>query len=389
MYPARFPVKIFNLFFSKISTNGYLFDPFAGSGSLALAAYLKCFNSIVWDLNPMIYIFTDASIKVIEGFNIKQVLQIINKAMNYGRVWLPAGVEYWWPQEVLDIIGRIWGFFRDNLAVFNSNAMEFEVLDNLWSLYAIVALYVSRKLSYTDDSIPKWYRSKLKINKISKLLSQNDVKTLFERYLRRKIKNLYDAQNIISKPSCKSIIMAKAIDAVSANEYPKDIAGVLTSPPYIQAQEYIRSFKWELKLLGVPDTIILKLKKLEIPYRPPVKLEIVSATYYEVLDMIEEQRFKTLLESYFTNTLTTLEKSAENIKEGGTLGIFVGEATVRGKLIPIVKILKEHLVNKLGMSEENNSGINDEIRKRRLFKNRKNLNPIGIKNEHLIFLKKP
>lgn len=387
MYPARLPIKIFDLFFSKVNLNGPFFDPFAGSGSLALASYLKCFDSIVWDLNPMIHVFVDAGIKIIEGYSTKEITESISKAVNYGRSWLPNGVEYWWPQEVLDIIGRIWGFFRDNLAVFNPSNMGFEVYSDVWSLYSIAALYASRKLSYADDSVPKWYKSRYKVSKVTKLLSENSVEKLFWHYVNRKVKVLSRVQEKSPKLSCKPEIEVKAADAVTINDYPEKIAGVLTSPPYIQAQEYIRSFSWELKLLGVPETLITQLKKLEIPYRPPAKLSILSTSYDEILGEVEP-RFKTLLESYFTNTLLVLEKAAQSIKKDGVMSIFVGEATLRGRPIPIVKIFKEHLANKLKLIEINNTDVDDEIKKRRLFKRRKNLNPNGIKTEHLIFLKK-
>jgi len=390
MYPARFPAKIFDIFFSTINSRCPLFDPFSGSGSLALASYLKGFDSIVWDLNPMIHVFVDAGLKLINGYSIGGVLVLIEKATSYGRPYLPEGAEYWWHQEGLDLIGKVWGFFRDNLASFNPATKEFEPYESSWSLFAVIALYASRRLSYSDDNVPKWYKSKLKVGKIMKELSEKAVEELFKHYVIKKAKDLCKTQERVSRPLCERepAVMVKAVDAVTANEYPKDVAGVLTSPPYIQAQEYIRSFSWELRLLGVPESTISELKKLEIPYRPPVGLEIQSATYHEVLDQIGEPKFKKLLESYFTNTLTVLEKAAEGIERGGIMGIFVGEATVRGKAIPTVKIMKEHLTNKLQMSEMSGMRIEDKIERRRLFKKRKNLNPNGIEVEHLVFLRK-
>jgi hypothetical protein len=70
------------------------------------------------------------------------------------------------------------------------------------------------------------------------------------------------------------------------------------------------------------------------------------------------------------------------------IGIFAGEATVRGNPIPIAKIIGEHLTRKFQLEELVRDRLEDKIKRRRLFKGRKNLNPDGIKIEHLVFLQK-
>jgi hypothetical protein len=389
MYPARFPAKIFDIFFEKLRFKGVVFDPFAGSGSLALASYLNCYDSVVWDLNPIIHVLVDAGIKVINKYSIRRVAELLVKAKRYGRPWLPLRADYWWPEEVLDIISRIWGFFRDNLAVFNPNNMAFEALDDAWSLFAIIGLYASRKLSYTDDSVPKWYKSKLKVSKVTRIISERSARSLFDYYARRKAEVLREIEKTVPKPQCSPLVVVRVTDAVTTSDYPDKVVGVLTSPPYVQAQEYIRSFSWELKLLGVSEETISKLRKFEIPYRPPVDVEILSDTYYEVLNSIPEEKFKSLLRSYFTNVLTVLEKTVCKTEVNSIIGIFAGEATVRGNPIPIAKIIGEHLTRKFQLEELVRDRLEDKIKRRRLFKGRKNLNPDGIKIEHLVFLQKP
>ena len=387
MYPARFPSKIFDLFFSKLGVRGVIFDPFAGSGSLALASYLKCYDSEVWDLNPVIHVIVDASVNVVRGYSVGEALRLLEDALRYGRGWLPSDAGYWWPEQVLDIISRVWGFFRDNMASFNDSKLAFEPYDERWSLYAVIALYASRRLSYTDDSVPKWFKSRYKVGKLASLLSVNDVRELFWRYVRLKAVRIARVQESLVKPNCEPNVEVKVVDVVTASKYPDGVAGALTSPPYVQAQEYIRSFSGELKLLGVPDSTISRLRSLEIPYRPPLNLNVESPTYQELLEGLEH-KYRKLLESYFTNTLQVLERTAENMMEKAVLGVFAGESTVRGKPVPIIKVVREHLTRKLNLREVEGGIIEDRIRRRRLFKKRKNMNPNGIQVEHLTLLRK-
>ena len=387
MYPARFPSKIFDLFFSKLGVRGVIFDPFAGSGSLALASYLKCYDSEVWDLNPVIHVIVDASVNVVRGYSVGEALRLLEDALCYGRGWLPSDAGYWWPEQVLDIISRVWGFFRDNMASFNDSKLAFEPYDERWSLYAVIALYALRRLSYTDDSVPKWFKSRYKVGRLTTLLSVNDVRELFWRYARLKAGRIARAQESLVKPNCEPNVEVKVVDVVTASKYPDGVAGALTSPPYVQAQEYIRSFSGELKLLGVPDSTISRLRSLEIPYRPPLNLSVKSSTYQELLEGLEP-RYRKLLESYFTNTLQVLERTAENMMEKAILGVFAGEATVRGRPVPIIEVVREHLTKKLNLREVEGGIIEDRIRRRRLFKKRKNMNPNGIQVEHLTLLGK-
>jgi hypothetical protein len=387
MYPARFPSKIFDLFFSKVEVRGVIFDPFAGSGSLALASYLKCYDSVVWDLNPMIHVIVDASVNVVRGYSVGEALRLLEDALRYGRGWLPSDAGYWWPEQVLDIISRVWGFFWDNMASFNDSKLAFEPYDERWSLFAVVALYASRRLSYTDDSVPKWFKSRYKVGRLASLLSVNDVRELFWRYARLKAVRIARAQESLVKPNCEPNVEVKVVDVVTASKYPDGVAGALTSPPYVQAQEYIRSFSGELKLLGVPDSTISRLRSLEIPYRSPINLNVESPTYQELLEGLEH-KYRKLLESYFTNTLQVLERTAENMMEKAILGVFAGEATVRGRPVPIIKVVREHLTRKLNLREVEGGIIEDRIRRRRLFKKRKNMNPNGIQVEHLTLLRK-
>jgi hypothetical protein len=272
------------------------------------------------------------------------------------------------------------------MASFNDSKLAFEPYDERWSLYAVVALYASRRLSYTDDSVPKWFKSRYKVGKLALLLSVNDVRELFWRYARLKAGRIARAQESLVKPNCEPNVEVKIVDVVTASKYPDGVAGALTSPPYVQAQEYIRSFSGELKLLGVPDSTISRLRSLEIPYRPPLNLNVESPTYQELLEGLEP-RYRRLLESYFTNTLQVLERTTENMMEKAILGVFAGEATVRGKPVPIIKVVREHLTRKLNLKEVEGGIIEDRIRRRRLFKKRKNMNPNGIQVEHLTLLR--
>ena len=97
---------------------------------------------------------------------------------------------------------------------------------------------------------------------------------------------------------------------------------LITSPPYLQAQEYIRASKMDLFWLGLSDDAVRGLSKLEFPYQDVPEIPIHSDTYHECLEAIEEPHMARLFQRYFFGVLGTLTKLQERVSE--RLLLFVG-----------------------------------------------------------------
>jgi hypothetical protein len=170
-------------------------------------------------------------------------------------------------------------------------------------------------------------------------------------------------------------------------ELEDDVDILITSPPYLQAQEYIRSTKLELFWLGYDDKYIRNLTQKEIPYRDVPKIEIYSKKFFEFRKKIKEDHLKILYDRYFYAILSIFSKLGERVKN--YMCIFVGPAKVRSTPIPIDEIIIEHL-SEFGWEHE--ITFIDKILSRVMFKSK--INPASgikddrIKTEHLVILKK-
>ena len=56
---------------------------------------------------------------------------------------------------------------------------------------------------------------------------------------------------------------------------------LITSPPYLQAQEYIRASKMDLFWLGYSQRGVRELVKLEFPYQDVPEIPVHSETYQD------------------------------------------------------------------------------------------------------------
>jgi hypothetical protein len=159
---------------------------------------------------------------------------------------------------------------------------------------------------------------------------------------------------------------------------------LISSPPYLQAQEYIRTAKLDLYWLGYTEKEVQKISKLEIPYRQATRL-IETETLNQVRLSLEKENLHKILDSYFCHTINALENATIKLKQAGKACIFVGNPKVDGVEVETWRILKEYF-------QENgfifDTVFEDRIKTRQLFKSRKNKNPDGMKSEYLLILEK-
>ncbi len=142
---------------------------------------------------------------------------------------------------------------------------------------------------------------------------------------------------------------------------------LMTSPPYLQSQEYIRQAKMDLFWLGHSQDEIRRLSRLELPYREVPPTDINSETFHRVRSTLHEDRIRQVFDAYFHGIVTALERFQENITD--YLLLFVGRSSVRGQPVPIDRVLAEHFTGE-GWSHE--VTLIDTIVARRMFSYRTN-----------------
>ena len=387
-YPAAFIPHVIRFILENYTKPGdVVLDPFAGGGTVGIESSLFNRKSILIDINPLLKDIVD-----IKTFNYKIDIKKLQKDINYitdtnnNNYYLPnwKNINHWYDEKVLTILSKLWGnFYNNNL--------------NYPLIIKFALLYMSRFFSFSYDGIPKLYKSKTKIQKIEKIIKENStlkelIKNKFiERvfFIKNSIKELRNMNNnVLIKP--KTIIK----DTVEYSfEFLKDnmeIDCILTSPPYLQAQEYVRSIKLDLYWYGYNDKQIRELSKLEIPYRKlPDNYKIESKLLEKFKQKIRFEEIplkdRKIFDSYFYYIFNTINNYSKNLKKNGKLCIFVGSPTFKGHNVSIWEFLMEYFLEKGFVIEE---VFADPIVSRKLANNRKNNNPNGMKYEYLIILNK-
>lgn len=374
-YPAKFIPQIITYVLDRYAHPGMkIFDPFAGYGTAGLVSKVYGYDYELWDLNPLLEIFHDIATLKPKKIDIEEVLgQMANSEEKFVPQW--SNLHYWFPEEFLQFLYRVWGFYHSCTDKY------------IKLLLTIPLLNTTRYFSYDDMQRQKLSKSPKSKKRIDSLLSQN-WQFQFYQMVRKNIekvqKGMYEYWELSPK-RVESIVKGGVDSFTMRLEEEKDI--LITSPPYLQSQEYIRQAKINLFWLRWSENEVRKLSKLEIPYRNIEPQLICSETFSKYREKIEKPHLRETFDRYFWGTLGTLSRLQDKISS--YLLLLVGRTSMQGQSIPIDHILIEHFTS---MNWEHEVTLIDNIKSRRMFKYgnnpASNLEDKRTKTENLVVLKR-
>lgn len=379
-YPAKFIPQVVNYAFDKspllqsANANRHdgwsVTDPFAGVGTVAISAHLRHIQSEIWDINPMMQHYQKAHATVLASSetplhiatNIKTQLKTV-RLVRHAASQFMSNLDYlcqWYHPEVFAMLTHLWSIYP-------------KCTDAEQALLLIPLLRITNKWSYNDLQRQKLCHSKRKHDQIDSWLTKDN----WKQHLLEDLSNQVDdaAFRYMTHKTTAPWEFNPDIHIVSPNPDAVVVQGhgdvVVTSPPYLQAQEYIRASKLSLLWLGHSLDEIRSRNRLEIPYGSPKRDQVVAspmfAHVHKFYERNEDSRALRVLESYFSNTLDVLERATVNAKE---TYLFVGAAGLHGTSIPLDVIFAEHFVYKLGWTHS--VTLHDKIVAKTLFKSETN-----------------
>lgn len=349
-YPAKFIPHVIAHVLKNYAERGMtVFDPFGGYGTVGTISKIYDHDYEMWDLNPMLNILHPISIMNPVEVDISDIIREMKTSRQR---FVPDWQRHqnWFKPEFLSFLYRVWGYYH--------SIQEKKIK----MILTIPLLKTTRYFSYDDMQRQKLSRSRRSEERVESLFNSNWELIFFqmmEKEIIRVLKGLEQYQKLHPKNTkCK---IKTEIDAMSEElTQNKDI--LITSPPYLQSQEYMRQAKLDLFWLGFSEEKIKKLSKLEIPYRNVDPCPIYSATYEECLAHIKEEHIRKIFQTYFWCIIRIFTRLQEKINS--RMFIFVGQSSLRGRTIPIDRILIEH-ISKLGWVHEKT--LSDKIVGRHLF----------------------
>lgn len=379
-YPARFIPQAVRYCIRACTREGdCIADPFAGSGTVGLEAYLLRRNALLLDINPLLDHIVP--IKVYTGrvpLDPAPLRTCLHEMAENETPFHPrwSRIGYWYPPAVYDRLARCWGWVHAAEA------------DSAYTRLITAALAkASKHFSYADHTASKLFRTRRKDRLVAEVLQEDWEARLIAMVGASAEAYLGDVNALVARAgeSDARVVHHGGVDSVTYPYGPRArFDALITSPPYLQAQEYLRTAKLDLYWMGHTEEEIRALTRLEIPYRRPdrvIRTETLDALKAEIV----REHLVQMLDSYFCHTITALENAMARLVPGSTACIFTGNPKTDGKTVEIWRIFAEYFS---GRGYQVEGVYEDTIKVRRLFGSRKNKNPDGMRAEYLLLLRK-
>jgi len=313
-----------------------LLDPFCGSGAILAAAARLGVSVTGFDVNPYAVLLTGVKLG---GFSPEEAERLrrdlVDLAATGGRS-LPIAWDakhYWFSPTTLAKYERL-RFAARELGLNKSRAGK----------AVLLALALSVRLcSRADQRSPKPFISKVAVE--SRRGRHYDPNRQIERLL-GELASLY------GKGPKSAPAKVFRVDLSAAQALPKCEGGyshVITSPPYLNAQDYYRNFKLELRVLeGIVPFRVDDLQHRFIGTERGELMEGVSQAevreHYELIPELRRladssPRHAAIVHRYFCDMGKAMKAITKVMKGTGTCVIICGDNLVGGIHIPTWRIL--------------------------------------------------
>ncbi|MHA2227027.1 MAG: DNA methyltransferase [Candidatus Hodarchaeales archaeon] len=450
-YPAKFipHVPYYIITRHLKSGNKIILDPFAGSGTTAVEALRLGHHSINIDLNPLLNFLCKVktqlikfelsnerynqldnfiNIKPLNSLPVDQTINIsdfMNDMKQNKTYFFPnwKNIDHWYLPEFKELVANLWGFIYNHVGKNYSK--------DFTNLVKLTALYISRYFSFGARDVPKLYKSKRRKQQIIELkrrIKKNP--TLPYNIFEKKIFLYYNAMQQLSghliqrkiRPNYATHLNADILTSIQqdkgiskkiitlANEdflefiFPdvgEFVDAIITSPPYVYAQEYIRSTKLDLYWLNcINDSKAREIAKRELGAKNSISADEIKtnlqhlhifSSFIEKIEKIEDfkyrgkMKYSLLVLNYFHDMYNIILQCNSILKTNGIFGFFIGNPSILGEKCQSNRIFYEIFEN-LGYHILEYGY--DEIISRQLLQKRKNPSPQGMNAEWLIIAKK-
>jgi len=313
-------------------------DPFAGSGTTLVEAVLQNRRALGIDFDKLSQLLcitktTNLSHKQITYLcDIKEALISQDKIKKIAFKPDIHNLSHWFPKSTITDLLNL----REKINKIYLKTKDKEIYNFLLVCFAATI----RKCSYADAASPKPYVSKR--FKKGPLLVKEVFSKLLDSYLK-------DIEDYKGRELGGVSIISEDARKIATHKYDGKVSLAITSPPYINAFDYVRSLRLENSWLGFyGDSNIIDIKKRQVGTEvisSEVYRKEINKTKFEKLNSILNMIYKKdkkrafVVHNFFEDMEKNLIEVRRLLKDNSHYIIVVGDSKIRGIKVPTHEIL--------------------------------------------------
>jgi len=357
IYPAKFIPQIPQLCIRKFSQKlDYIIDPFCGSGTTLVEATLLYRNSYGIDINPLAQLMSRVKTTPLNLEELKtnydEMIEFLDLAIK-DKITMPDSIpdnsdfpnlEYWFSKRVLLELKQL----QERINQIKNNQIK--------DFFLLVISSLIRKVSLADNDQLHPAKTRFAESQKNQEIGAFEVYklSLMKKYKIIKRFSNYDFSEItckiIGKDAC-SIDLKNGIDLA------------VTSPPYVNALDYVRIHKLEAYWVGLlkeKDILPLRQKFIGTDNIYTDDYKEVPHSSNEILNDILEKVYKSdrkragVIYKYFTEMTKNIGEIHRILKEKGKYCIVIGSNIINNVLVPTPKILIQIAESEFGFNNIKN-----------------------------------
>lgn len=334
-YPAKMLARIVReILHDYVKKDDIVLDQFCGSGTVMTKCKARGIRSVGSDINRLPVLLSTVKIAdydfTLLELEARALIERIKKRKRVGQMPEFRDRGFWFNPGVQRDLSRI---LVEIDKVSDSTARNF---------FKVCLSSIIRQVSNADPHIPPPVYSK-KMREIK--YRRPNTKKAFEQKVWKNIKILKKLPRAMPVPLTGALIA----DARSLPFPDSSFGAIITSPPYIDAQKYVRTLKLEtfwLRLMSSDQVDILTRKIIgsdQVGRKDLTPIDKGLADYQiRRISRAEPSGWRArVVHEFLTQMQLAFCEANRVLKQGGTLALVVGDNNVAGVKVPIHKILSE------------------------------------------------
>jgi DNA modification methylase len=332
-YPARFIPQIPLYFIREYMHNHHaLLDNFAGCGTSLVEAKIAGYDSYGIELNPLGRLLTEVKTTPLDISLLEESKDKLDKLLS--KTLEPAIPEFstrdfWFDKKTQEQLGRL------------KAAIDKTHNEKVRKFFLVCFASIIRKCSNADPVMIKPVFTK-RMHKIVDQGRKIDAYKMFQDKYSEYSQRIATLSSFLRHDKATAELIGD--DARHINLPDGSIHLCVTSPPFINAQDYFRETKLEIFWAGLATPAEIKEKLIpqqigmdvsQIKNRESEKLKLVGKSHFENIDKAiaavyeKDKKRAFIMYQYFTEIQQAFKETKRVLDDQGVFAITIGDSTIR------------------------------------------------------------